>query len=314
MATKFNENHENNMRRMLRISDMVEEPRRMLMPIQGYEKVPLVSLEEAVEPLVPLVADVRRMAWTAKNRCEEPADGLSCDESASIMLYSMEWQPHKECLYFVLNATLRAADRRNLSVWYLYLRLILTALGRLPSVSRTVYRGIKLDLIKDYPKEKKFVWWGFSSCTQSVEVLNAEQFLGKTGYRTLFNINCLSGKNIRNHSYFEKEDEIVLLPARQFKVASVFNAANGLHIIQIDEVEPEYPLLEPLTSGTFYVQPTSETLLAGKHAPTMKQKIPTKMVYNDFGADNPYSEVKVVLEAGVRPSMRDSIQTCNFFF
>ena len=34
------------------MSDMVEEPRKMLMPIKGYENVPLVTLEEAVEPLV----------------------------------------------------------------------------------------------------------------------------------------------------------------------------------------------------------------------------------------------------------------------
>lgn len=250
MAAALGNDREDDIRRMLRISDMIEEPRRMLMPIQGYEKVPLVSLEEAVKPLVPFVPDVRRMAWTAKERCEDPVDGLTCDESASIMLYSMEWKPRDECLYVVLNATLRAVDREKLLVWFPYLKLILTALSRLPSVSRTVYRGIKLNLMEDYPKDKKFAWWGFSSCTRSVEVLNSEQFLGKTGDRTLFAVNCYSGKNILNHSYFEREDEILLLPARQFKVASVLNSGNGLHIIQIDEIEPKYPLLEPIPSVT----------------------------------------------------------------
>jgi hypothetical protein len=286
---------EDDARRMLRIADIVEEPRKMLMPIKGYEKVPLVSLEEAVEPLVPFVPDVRRMAWTAKARCEEPADGLTCDESASIMLYSMEWEPHKECLNFVLNAALRAPDRRNLAAWLLYLRLILTALGRLRSVSRTVYRGVKSDLLKDYPKEKKFVWWGFSSCTRSVEVLNAEQFLGKTGYRTLFNINCYSGKNIRNHSYFEREDEILLLPARQFKVASLLNPGNNLHIIQIEEIEPEYPLLEPLPSITFYVAPSSEASSINKHISTVKKNTSSEVSYNDFDFGTSYAQVILLL-------------------
>jgi hypothetical protein len=295
MAAKFVDDNKDDARRMLRIADMVEEPRKMLMPIKGYEKVPLVSLEEAVEPLVPFVPDVRRMAWTAKARCEEPADGLTCDESASIMLYSMEWEPHKECLYFVLNAALRAPDRRNLAAWLLYLRLILTALGRLRSVSRTVYRGVKSDLLKDYPKEKKFVWWGFSSCTRSVEVLNAEQFLGKTGYRTLFNINCYSGKNIRNHSYFEREDEILLLPARQFKVTSVLSPGNGLHIIQIDEMEPAHPLLEPLPSITFYVAPSNKPPLTSEHVSAVKKKTSSEVSYNDSDFGTSYAQVVLLL-------------------
>ena len=118
--------------------------------------------------------------WPGRQKREVTSQLMvsSCDESASIMLYSMEWEPYQKCLYFVLNATLRAADRRKLPVWFLYLRLILTALSRLPSVSRTIYRGIKLDLLKDYSKNKKFVWWGFSSCTRSVEVLESDQFLG----------------------------------------------------------------------------------------------------------------------------------------
>jgi hypothetical protein len=297
MAAKFvndNEN-ENDTRRMLRFADMVEEPRKMLIPIKGYETVPLVSLEEAVKPLVPFVSDVCRMTWTAMERCEEPADGLTCDESASIMLYSMEWKPYKECLYFVLNTTLRAPDRKKLSAWFLYLRLFLTALGRLPSVSRTVYRGVKLDLLKDYPKDKKFVWWGFSSCTRSVEVLEAEQFLGKTGYRTLFNISCYSGKNIRNHSYFEREDEILLLPARQFKVASLLNPGNGLHIIQIDEIEPEYPLLEPIPSITFYVAPSSEAPSTNKHISTAKKNTLSEASYSDLDFATSYAQVILLL-------------------
>jgi hypothetical protein len=291
MAAKFDDDDRDDAKRMLRISDMVEEPRKMLMPIKGYENVPLVSLEEAVQPLVPFVPDVRRMAWTAKERCEEPADGLTCDESASIMLYSMEWEPHQECLYFVLNATLRAANRRNLSAWFLYLRLMLTALSRLPSVPLAVYRGIKLDLLKDYPQNKRFVWWGFSSCTRAVGVLETEQFLGKKGDRTLFTINCYSGKNIRNHSYFEKEDEILLLAARQFKVASTLNSGNGLHIIQIDEIEPEYPLLEPLPSIAFYVAPSSEALSTSKHISMLKQTASSKTTSSDSNSITAYGQV-----------------------
>ncbi|CAF4321015.1 unnamed protein product, partial [Rotaria magnacalcarata] len=74
-----------------RFSDLVGEPCRMLMPIQGYEKKPLVSLEEAVEPIIEYVPDVKRMVYVAKIKCAEISPGeLSIDEAASITLYSME--------------------------------------------------------------------------------------------------------------------------------------------------------------------------------------------------------------------------------
>ncbi|CAF4054855.1 unnamed protein product [Rotaria sordida] len=42
------------------------------------------------------------------------------------------------------------------------------------------------------------------------------------------------------------EDEILLLPATQFKVKSCLDSGNGLHIIQVKEIDPTYPLLEPV--------------------------------------------------------------------
>jgi hypothetical protein len=96
--------------RILRISDIVEEPHEMLLPISGYDEVPLVSLEEAIKPLISLLPKIRDYAHVAKQRCKKPADNLTPDESASIMLYTMEWEPVDQCLCIVLNATLRSKD------------------------------------------------------------------------------------------------------------------------------------------------------------------------------------------------------------
>ncbi|CAF4348840.1 unnamed protein product, partial [Rotaria sordida] len=82
--------------RILRIADIAQEPLEFLAPISGYEKEPLVSLEQAVEPLVSIVPKIQSHAYVAKQRCENPADGLSQDESASIMLYTMGWEPLDE--------------------------------------------------------------------------------------------------------------------------------------------------------------------------------------------------------------------------
>ncbi|CAF4371167.1 unnamed protein product, partial [Rotaria magnacalcarata] len=122
-----------------------------------------------------------------------------------------------------MNATLRSEQRKNLVPWFLYLRLILTALARLPSKRHSVFRGAKENLWLDYPTGQIFIWWGFSSCTSSIEVLENEQFFGKTGNRTLFQIHSTTG--------------------------------NGLHIVQLKEIKPQYDLLEPVPVPNLSVQP-----------------------------------------------------------
>ncbi|CAF1427915.1 unnamed protein product [Rotaria sordida] len=235
--------------RIRRVTDVAQEPHQYLLPICGYEKLPLVPLEIAIEELVNFLPNIQSFAYVAKQRCEEPADGLTQDESAAIMLYSMGWEPLDDCLYFVLNSTLRSPDRRKLNPWLLYLRLFLNGLFRLPSISRTIYRGVKLNLSKSYIMGKTVVWWGFSSCTTSLNVLQSEQFLGKKGTRTMFHIECESGKDIRNHSFFPSEDEILLLAATQFKVIGCLDQGD-LHIIQLKETQPPHPLLQPVSIVT----------------------------------------------------------------
>ena len=174
----------------------------------------MVPLEEAVKPLVSIVPKVERNAYFVKENCQEPEDGLTSDESASIMLYTYESMPQENSLYVILNATLRLEQRQELKPWFLYLRLILTALARLPSRNRSVHRGVREDLRKQYPIGKSVIWWGFSSCTTSIGVLECEQFFGKTGTRTLFQIECSTGKDVKNHSFIQKENGLLLLPAR----------------------------------------------------------------------------------------------------
>ncbi|CAF3785742.1 unnamed protein product [Rotaria sp. Silwood1] len=125
----------------LRITDISPLPKRMLPPIEGYENMPLVTIEEAVKPLVSIVPKVERNVHIVKLNCKNPADGLTTDESASIMLYTYESMPHEHSLYVILNETLRSEERQKLIPWFRYLRLVLTALTRLPSDRLFVSRG-----------------------------------------------------------------------------------------------------------------------------------------------------------------------------
>ena len=230
-----------------RFTDISGEHRRMMAPIAGYEKMPLVSIDKAIEPLVHHVAEVERMVWTVKLNCLSPAHGLTSDESASIMLYTLEWKTRETSFYFIFNKCLRGVDRGKLKPWFHYLKLLVFSLSKLPRNTRPVYRGVKEDLRDAYPTGSTFVWWGFSSCTVTMDVLSHEDFLGTTGARTIFNIESDSGRDISQHSMIPTEDEVVLLAARQFRVISALHPAKDLHIIQVREIEPPFPLLEPVS-------------------------------------------------------------------
>ena len=218
--------------------------------------MPLVTLDEAVKPLISIVPQIEQMVSNAKKDYKNPDGHFSLDESASIMLYTLGWQPPKNSFYIFLNKTLDSENGLSLEPWFLYLKLFMTALSKLPSERRFLYRGVKVDICADYPKGKTFFWWKFSSCTSSIETLETETFLGTTGTRTLFNVDCYSGKGIRHYSSIEKEEEVLILPARQFKVVASSNLGNGLSIIQIEEIDSPY---------FFELLPTKSTFLPPQH-------------------------------------------------
>ena len=81
---------------------------------------------------------------------------------------------------------------------------------------------------------------------------------------------------MKNHSFLQQEDEILLLPARQLVVTSCLGSGNGLHIIQLKEIEPKIPLLEHVSLLTAIPQPEKsppEPELSGAHKPTLKCSI-----------------------------------------
>lgn len=236
---------------MQRFTDANAEPRQMLPPIQGYESMPIVSLAQAVDPLVSLIPDVHQMIKRVLKTRGTPANQLTTDESGSIMLYSLEWEPREKSFYHIFNAALRSVDRNKLKPWFLYLKLLIYSLSKLPVVNQTVYRGVKADLHELYPQNETCIWWGFSSCSSSMKVLQVDEFLGQNGTRTMFHIESFSGKSISQHSLYPDEQEVLLPPARLFRVVSSLDAGNDLHIIHLKEIQPEFPLLEPVKSS-FY--------------------------------------------------------------
>ena len=59
-------------------------------------------------------------------------------------------------------------------------------------------------------------------------------------------IEYTAGNDISRYSYYRKENEILLLPARQFQVVAAFKPSTDLHIIQMKEIRS---LVNPPPSG-----------------------------------------------------------------
>jgi hypothetical protein len=236
-----------------RFADVQYETNGYLLPIDGYQKVDFLPLEATMKLIENFIdQNIQVKVYITKNRSKNPRDGLSQEESAAIKVYTIESTDYKQSLYYNLNKTLREENRRQLIPYFAYLKLFLTALWKLSSFSGKVWRGVNGDIPKDFQVGEKLVWWGFSSCTRSLTILESPHFLGKEGTRTLFNIECSNGKVIKNHSYFAKEDEVLLLPGIELLVTGKVKPAPGLTIIQLKEItdSPIILLKPPFTAST----------------------------------------------------------------
>ena len=138
---------------------------RRLLPLRGFQNAPLVSFEQATQPLIQQVPEIEHMVYNIQQSKIRSKNGLTVDESLSIALYSMEWSPREKSFYAILNKTLRDPKRETLlPPWLKLLRLFFTGLSKIPSIGhRTIFRGVKPDLRNQYEENARIVWWGFSS-------------------------------------------------------------------------------------------------------------------------------------------------------
>ena len=232
-------------------ANVVDALRTDFDPVMEYADEPLLPLFEACAPLTDIIDNLSFYVEKAlKDTPEKPPDSLTVDESAAIRLYTMEWVEPHQSLYFMLNHTLKKPDRTHLQPYFKYLKLFLTALVKLPCVPPlTVWRGVRKDLSAQFPPGTRVTWWGFSSCTTELTVLENNMFLGNTGDRTLFSVEAINGRTVRAHSHFPTEDEIILLPGTHMTVKSQFSPASDLHIIHLMQVKPQEMLLEAPFEG-----------------------------------------------------------------
>ncbi|MFF2079265.1 ADP-ribosyltransferase domain-containing protein [Kitasatospora sp. NPDC058162] len=216
--------------------------------IGGVFDTPLMDFRDAVAPVAELLRGLDRHVTLShefgKRRADEragqgagegAAGGLSADAIAALYLYTCE-----SAFYREINAVLRSPDRSRLVPYLPYLRLLFAAVSQLPVRTEPLWRGVALDLRKQYPLGRTVTWWGVSSCTSELGV--AKAFLGSRGKRTLFEVRPLRATGIQRFSAFTGEEEYILLPGTQLEVTDVRAERGGLCTVTLTEVA-EGPLV-----------------------------------------------------------------------
>ena len=151
-----------------------------------------------------------------------------------------------------------------LKVWFLFIKLLMTALALDPKYEGVVWRGVKAAIGGQYKKGQKFRWWRFSSCTEDGDVLHNPLFLGDSGKRTLFSIDCTTGVKIQHLSAFQAEAEVLLAAGTRFVVTNTITTGD-LTVVSIKEVQSGLPPPEAIPQ-----EPEPEPA-AAVHAPQLSQ-------------------------------------------
>ncbi|CAF3423102.1 unnamed protein product [Rotaria sp. Silwood1] len=196
-------------------------------PIYGYQHLPIMTLEQAVKELVPLVSGLPNYVALAKQNCNRNSSLLTWDESAAIYLYSMQTR-----FFPMLNKALRDEKRHLLKPWFAFLKLFLTALEKLPSFNDTAWRGVSGDIDSDFANNSVKTWWSVNSCSKALDVI--EIFVGGKG--VIFAIQVMHGKDISEYSAMQGEQEVIIMPGARLRVKSnPLNFNNCLLIVHLEE-------------------------------------------------------------------------------
>jgi len=130
---------------------------------------------------------------------------------------------------------------RRVETFFLYLKLLLTALSTFPNAKdNVVWRGITGET-DNYEGGKKFVWWGFSSCSRNLPTVKK---LLKPGPKVIFSIEFIRGVPIQSCSSFAQEEEILIPPGALMKVISSEMFEENIQIVHLKEELPVVDIVD----------------------------------------------------------------------
>ncbi|CAF1105620.1 unnamed protein product [Adineta ricciae] len=203
---------------------------------QYYRKQPLLPLGIALESLVLSVEGLHQHMKTAETKRHHFSQyKLTGDESAAIYLYTSEWG--EQSLHNLLNQTITSDRYGSIAPWFGFLKLLNTALEKLPSVKGVFFRAMRKDIANKIYKNREISWWNFSSCSYSSSFIR--QLIDEN--LCLCSIEVLNGKNVRNFTANTGEDEVLLCPGTRLLIKTVIidSYTNSVSRLSLKEICPD---------------------------------------------------------------------------
>merc|ERR1719390_122034 len=170
-------------------------------------------------------------------------------QACAIHLYTLGWLKSEQSVYGICNTALFTEDWDKIEILAPYFKVFTMALNKLQRISGTFWRGVRANIFEQYPVHSLIFWLPFTSTTTSLEILNSEAFLGKTGERTIFSIETDRAVDIRPFSQLQKEEERLVVCGSLFKVATVGNPGEGLHMISLRQESGPTPVPDVVFGG-----------------------------------------------------------------
>jgi hypothetical protein len=234
-------------------------------PLAGLATTPLVGLREAVaaaEKHITCAGGLsvqleEAFAFAISKVHSGRSLGLTIEQVASIHLYTQE-SPFYKGLNGALGGWGAGGGQAAIKHYLLYIKIAIGALSLLPTISTTVYRGIRgvslATLLKGKGIGDILAWWAFTSTTGTSDVLRDPDFFGvgaEHGERVVFVIEIESGVRVKQFSslgsileYYlqpfgstaQNEDEIMLKPGVTFMIDGIEHYTNGVTEVKMHEV------------------------------------------------------------------------------
>lgn len=209
-----------------------ESEEKTLSPVDGIMKLALPGTLTAAAGKLCGSSDIKasddKGSLHSARQSGNPSAAMQGHLYAAIMLYT------SNAIYRDLNAVLRSEDRTKIKKYFLYLRLLLEALARLPQQKRTLWRGVSVDLFDQYKVGSTITWWGVSSCTSDIKV--AKNFMNGCGGKcSLITVESKTAADISAITFFGNEKENLVAPGTQLKVLSSKRNGNVTEI-KVQEV------------------------------------------------------------------------------
>jgi hypothetical protein len=115
------------------------------------------------------------------------------------------------------------------------LKLFITALEKLPSITATVWRGVSHDDSLTFVENDIQYWWSVNSCSKALNII--KPFLGDNG--TIFAIDVINGKDISTFSINFEGQEVILMPGSRVRRRNESLPLSDHIILHLEEISSQ---------------------------------------------------------------------------